>query len=543
MRRRLQGILWITIALIAVAAPSFAADFSDEQFQLPKQDTSKIQAYFDDSFEGIGTGISWLAGVEKYPDGRDAKADLCRSVSDSACAKYSIFKYNSYFPYCSTTIKADCIETVWAKSEKGNTQITSDGTSSTLAEYVSPRPELEFSASDFIPRGAGRSIIKLPGAIHAGGTDQYLVDVRMTGEIIDRKRSGQGEGWGVWDPDFKVSIQPVKLIKGNYQSERAYISDENHELRFSGQLLDATTGSCALIDQGQCWRTYAFPAGFTFGLNLKIATPIYGWLHGRVQVDQFSSVKTGAIQGLSISGKPSSVPIAGGAQVNSAVNQKMKADLKLLDGWAYYYTARDGTFALERFIGFEPLIGDKALASPQLWNFRNIKKTEFNEMGLEAAKCVVKYQNIAGYVSTDATTYSSGPPKFNPVEKSLDYRVASPHFQRDGSVTKGNYSLAVRKEIAKCIYGVSELPRSATVSVISEGGVSSVATSVFNADDEWIYLKANNFSYSAPTIRVKLSDQPVTAAVPKKASISCVKGKMVKKFTSTKCPAGYKKAE
>jgi hypothetical protein len=85
----------------------------------------------------------------------------------------------------------------------------------------------------------------------------------------------------------------------------------------------------------------------------------------------------------------------------------------------------------------------------------------------------------------------------------------------------------------------------------------------------WLYLSANGFNYSSPTVRVKLTQEApapaptptptpeptptvtatptptptVTTAPVKKTTITCVKGKVVKKVTSVKpvCPKGYKK--
>ena len=72
-------------------------------------------------------------------------------------------------------------------------------------------------------------------------------------------------------------------------------------------------------------------------------------------------------------------------------------------------------------------------------------------------------------------------------------------------------------------------------------------------------LSARNFTFSAPIIRIKLSQakaealvQPSatpaaeaksTTPVAKSATITCVKGKLIKKVTAVKpvCPKGYKK--
>jgi hypothetical protein len=71
-------------------------------------------------------------------------------------------------------------------------------------------------------------------------------------------------------------------------------------------------------------------------------------------------------------------------------------------------------------------------------------------------------------------------------------------------------------------------------------------------------MSANGFTYSAPTVKIKLSQEPEvivtptptptptpsasTKTVAKKVTITCIKGKTSKKVTAVKpkCPAGYK---
>jgi hypothetical protein len=74
-----------------------------------------------------------------------------------------------------------------------------------------------------------------------------------------------------------------------------------------------------------------------------------------------------------------------------------------------------------------------------------------------------------------------------------------------------------------------------------------------DAARQWLFLTARNFTFSSPTIKVKLTQdapapQATTQATTKpapiaKKSITCVKGKTTKKVTATNpaCPKGYKK--
>jgi hypothetical protein len=113
----------------------------------------------------------------------------------------------------------------------------------------------------------------------------------------------------------------------------------------------------------------------------------------------------------------------------------------------------------------------------------------------------------------------------------------------------------MRSDIARCIYGFSNAPIKAEISITSDEGEKKVATTIVNEKNGWLYLSAKGFTFSSPTINVKLSQEKVAAPTPsatpvatvtvakKSVTITCVKGKTTKKVsgTSPKCPAGYKK--
>jgi hypothetical protein len=178
---------------------------------------------------------------------------------------------------------------------------------------------------------------------------------------------------------------------------------------------------------------------------------------------------------------------------------------------------------------------------------------------------------LNGIVATNSTVYSGGPPAFNSATQSLDYKVAAPHFDAAGGVFRGQYSLLMKSSVARCVYGFSNAPIKAELSVLSSDGTSQVASLAISENNGWIQMNASNFEFSAPTIRAVLvqaaptptptptpsetaspTPTPVpavtatptsTPTVAKKATITCMKGKTAKKVTAIKpvCPTGYKK--
>jgi hypothetical protein len=114
----------------------------------------------------------------------------------------------------------------------------------------------------------------------------------------------------------------------------------------------------------------------------------------------------------------------------------------------------------------------------------------------------------------------------------------------------------MRSDVARCVYGFSKAPINATISITSADGTPQVATTVIGERKGWLYLQAKNFEFSAPIITAKLTQEVVVEPTPtptatptkkpvvaKKTTITCVKGKTVKKVTAAKptCPTGFKK--
>jgi len=191
-----------------------------------------------------------------------------------------------------------------------------------------------------------------------------------------------------------------------------------------------------------------------------------------------------------------------------------------------------------------PHIGDKATANLSTWSVRTLSAQEM----AGADQCLADDKRIVGLVTTNATQYSGGPPKYNRETATLDYRVAAPHYRSGGGKFFGIYDLIMRSDTARCLYGFSKAPLTASVSVVDDEGVTTVGTRNISEKDGWIKIAAYGFGFSAPTVRVKFSqskassvaENPSTPSKPK--TIVCIKGKQQRKVTAVKpaCPKGWK---
>jgi hypothetical protein len=175
------------------------------------------------------------------------------------------------------------------------------------------------------------------------------------------------------------------------------------------------------------------------------------------------------------------------------------------------------------------VVNDVASYSNSFWTLNSTPWDNAN-------KCLQDSSRVLGIVSTNAMGYEGASPKFE--NGFLNYRVTGLHYTADGKTPNlGTYDLLLRSDAARCLYGFSDAPVSAVVSISGAGDTTNVATTVVNEKDGWLKLKAAGFTFSEKSIKVKLTQ------AGKKSTITCVKGKVTKKVTAEKpkCPTGYKK--
>jgi len=533
---------------------------------------------------------------------------LCTSTSDPACERSPYFTYNSILKVCTNSSDTNCVDSVSSVDATGN---SSQGkfVKYTVANHLNSYPA---DNKIGIPAGDVPGIWSIPSAPHSSG-DQYAVIAGLDGNV---DRSGRSTVTGGF---IQLSLVPVVLKDfGNGRSSQdggwttplpGIFYDYCTEFQQSPTNKNVNCGhvngnTCLLPtnDQGLCYAEEPFGNVQRFNLKLKLAKEPTGWMHGRM-VDPSITVSTdpsGNVS-LSVTAGATSVPMVyqsatwvtepssikdlwvkcfnGQRYCGSSVTRGQGATsefndfAKTLDGNSHInlltYVNAFGPIPLKIAAEISPLVGDKSVALSTTWSMRTLSNLEMNG----ANNCFTSTPGLKGIVTTNSTAYSAGPPEFN--NGSLNYQVASPHFNPDGTTPfKGNYNLVMRSDVARCIYGFTKAPIKASISILSSDGANDVATTVANEKDGWLSLSANNFQFSSPTIQVKLSqDAPAPVAAPtpiatpkpdpsasltpvatpvpvvapvvvvKKTSITCVKGKITKTVTAVKpiCPTGYKK--
>ena len=151
------------------------------------------------------------------------------------------------------------------------------------------------------------------------------------------------------------------------------------------------------------------------------------------------------------------------------------------------------------------------------------------------------------YVGTNGVC-SLSTPTWDENTKTFSWVAAAPHFAPDGTtVNKGFYKAVIPVADAKLLWGMTN-PNDAVsaleISLTTEAGGTTAFLKSISVKSGKIIIDVSGFEYSRPKLKIgiKKSYKPATKIL-NKTTITCIKGKTVKKITAVKpaCPAGYKK--
>lgn len=578
--RKMKWASALVAAIFLANSAAFAADIPDEQFTPANPSTSdRYTGIYFAVGENDKNTFSSLEAFTANGTSRDSKMltrTICKKIGDPGCESSKYFQYSSQLTYCNAQINSDCVKSVFAKVASGNViegTFVEDFPGETKYSYMGD-PSVD------LPPGTSSFIVDFPSIAHKGGT-KYLVIVSLLGNRGFNEAKFKLES-------FTTAIYPVSKVAGNYsmsrpedvvKSEFTLAGRQSKGGSWTNEANVIKKSSCVQTSISFCLLPWSLPLDVEFGLTLKLHTKITGWLHGRL-AEAKSEITTTADgdQQITLSGKPSIVPGLYSWYKKDSLPEALVNKYKYDDransngaGWPSTATGADGRVIadgpdglpysiLKTAFGYDEggmneirawltAMGDKAAYAPTVWAARTIQSSSQFE------SCIKGQDSLSGIVTTNSTMYIGAPPTFNQSEGTLDYKVTSPHYLPDGTEFKGMYNLLIRSDVARCIYGFTDAPVSATISIVSADGTNQIATTLFGERNGWMYLSANNFTFSAPTLKVKLTQEvetPVATPTPsaiakpaaaKKTTITCVKGKVTKKVSavSPKCPTGYKK--
>ena len=542
-----------------------AADLPGEQFviQGPADGVPSAGVVIEDS-QFIKNHFATLQAFTSKNSVRGEKPTSltnCTSYPSTSCPEDAFFNYKAFFGNCASESDHDCVLSVTAKDESGTLH------KATFVEEFPGKNQYSFNGNPEanLPASSSAFIARIPTLPHSHG-DLYLITVN-----VDGNKEFKSSKFVV--NDFRAGIFAVSMVDGRYSTphpntELSFVNEvgmvSNTRIPFD-QIKGGPAG-CAQSTATRCALAWPLPTNVEFTMNLKLRTKINGWLHGRLSdVSATIGVASDGDQLISVSGKPLVVPTVFQYFHLDALPKSVADFYASKTDFMHSGTGFGGstwgqsTSILKDYISYTKYqfpeaiawysaIGDKANSTSTAWSFRTIESNNL------PGQCnAVTSNQLTGIVTTNSNMFVAMPPDFNREDQTLDYKVSSPHYLPDGSIFKGSYNLVMRSEYARCLYGFTKAPVSATVSILSADGTEQIATSVLGERDGWLYLSANNFTFSSPTLKVKLTQvkeeakpeaAPTASPTPvSKQVISCVKGKLLKKISGVnpKCPAGFKK--
>jgi hypothetical protein len=435
-----------------------------------------------------------------------------------------------FLPVCDTNVINYCIESLGVSSIDGVLQ------SGSPIGYTNDRT-YNADPNRGVPAAATTSRWKVANALNAAGTDTYAVKVLLDGYLTSTSKN--------------LFIFKVSAIVEPYAETPSSITLYKHSAQCTSWQSDNACGVRKDFADGQRTR-----------LSVRLPNTITGWLSGRLKGANIAIEPFDGLQNrLTVTAEHVKVPELDVEFTESEMNALADPSYFRPGGSKWQSTDAGNPAALNWLQQLTKPLKDTATGEHTTWAFSTIKNSGNNP-------CLTDTKSVVGVVMTNALAYAPGAPDFDGTQ--LNYRVGGLHFKSDGKTpNEGTYDLLMRSETARCLYNFTNAPISASISVTyAESGEQKIATTSLSEKDGWLHLGAYGFTFSSPTLRVKLSGIPKTipkqdptpstqpqpqpqknananVQIPKTKSytITCVKGKITRKITNSKpiCPTGWKK--
>ncbi len=546
--RLISLVTFISTSLTLSMVPTQGAIWAPD---ITPQGSNLIGVNIVDSFFNSGENVSTLTaqGVPRInPDGTP-NARLCKAIGVDPCNKPDqTYVANLLLPACKAAGEQWCIEAVSIR--KKDEPLTK---TATLIRQVDSALVAD-TQGDGLPGGSSISLWNAPGMKNSGNAETYAVYVVL--------KATKYPGGGLVFDEFTAMVLPYS-DKSGFQYERPFSEEmilPNGSIRIGTR---GSAGECAWTETGRCGLMEDFSDGVRASLTLRVSNQLTGWLMGRmtdpvITVEPFDAEQNKIV----IDAEPVKVPKFYATTDRSKATPAMMQNMPRNSDFSGVTNSRaneQGAFITIE--NWKDVAKDTAAGLVTTWSATTI----INGFG---SQCLADKSKLLGVVTTNAMVYEGTAPAF--ANGTLNYKVGGMHLNPDGSVFQGSYDLVMRKATAQCLYGFTDAPITATVTVVDAGKEERIETSSLqelgSGSDKWLKLSARGFTFSSPTLKIKLNqDKPVVAAPSpapsqasstqsaaatpavkapaKRVSITCVKGKLTRKVSGVapKCPAGFKK--
>jgi len=568
----MKRLLAILIFIIGISAPSESwASAIDEQWQAPQSSSMTFHKIVISPKQDFLRTFSHLF-AESYPEGGKLKRFICTDIQTQNCKNPDYYSYVALLPVCSIQISINCIESLFSVDQQGK-----------RFEGKFLRYSVEKQINNFaedkdnkLPNNANSSYWEIPNS-NPSSSNKFVLNLGIEGKSTPGNSNEDKSYRRIFS-----HLSPVTSVENGLMKLGGCVQDINAPLGSPSVIANTSCSGLASIKNNGTGDTCEYPDGDTgncfaaspfddlslkYGVKIRLDFEPLGWIHGRLMSPNIEINSKNDLVEVTILASPIRVPIflnagdwekLGAATKNwwltvfPQCNQKswecQKAGGKnpaqpwkdTESSFVGVDLTSYGDYSLQMISALAQDVSDKAIATPTIWSFESMDQSRL----IGSNSCIVQGKGLKGIVTTNSTAYSAGPPTFE--GNSLNYQVASMHYLADGTVFTGTYDLLMRSSVARCLYNFSSAPVEAKVEVLNQDGKPQIATTQVSEGKGWLAMSAYGFTFSAPTIRVKLLQSkdvaPVVNSTGKK-SITCLKGKISKKVTGNnpKCPVGYKK--
>lgn len=538
------------IAVIPPEDPNVIKDARSLLRAIEPTSANNAMVYFDQNQVNFKSYIS----LEKRSAGQASAGSIsCLTPTDSKCVdaladtSYQQIKYDVAMGSCHVRQIAACINSLTLIKEDGSKVKATPKTR--IYNTTSPGWESTFNA---------KSNTGYPGAdapwvwsITDGGVSTDYLILGLVSALFNRT-SGSAN-WDASEKSLRLSIYPVKKYEDKNITEGVGIT------------------GCLAVDAGACYQRIAFPSNLRLLLDVRLPKVITGWLNGRLDKpaaytenydDNYSEL---IVEGNTLEEIMTGKWLPNTGAVTQYLEESKRAQTaapgsKNLDVAG---VDPDDPNSVRYYSSLSKLFGNSALTNALSWRLNTTSSA-----GQQFSGPCQKTDGVQGIVTSNASVYEPGSPKWDSNEGALAYRIAAPIYKADGKTQNvGRYAFTMKAELIKCVYGMSKLPAYAKVEITyDDTGEKKTASVILGTNKDWVNLHADNFEYTGapPTVSVKLDgwvkstsansntqspnagSQGATpnspATVGGKVTITCVKGSTKKQVTGVKpqCPSGYK---
>lgn len=481
--------LLTAVATLAVSLPATGVVWRPESL-LPTGPQASLT--LDDGWRFFGATSS----ITKLDVSHTVMEEMCEGWSGDCEINEKLNAVsNLILPPCESASQINCLES-FAMGSSQSAPIAGKLVRQ-VAGYTVAAPQ-----AAAIPKGGLPGIWESP-VPNSSGSSLYAVNPR----IVVSVRNGVLRA-----EDFQVSVWP---ISNRTDSTKTAVFFRPRDSERKASVEGAWDAQCAVVDQSYCAQIEEFSPGSVVNVTVRISSSITGWLKGRLTNPSISSTQFGSdANRFVLQGEPVTVPKLG-ARISVTDPDFLASDGRTTIGNSlgqYHALRADSPTGIQFVKKLAESTKDTAMATETLWYLGTIANSP------SLARCAPTAGQFIGLVTTNAMAFDGGVPKFE--SGFFSYNLGGLHFAPDGKTENlGSYDLAIQSDVARCLYGFSKAPISATITVTGSTGEQKVAVTQVSEKAGWLSLSAKDFTFSENQIKVQLR-QAKTVGVAKFAGTS-----------------------